>query len=238
MSSEIKQKYLNIVQKNQARALFGLYPFSTSPPPLELGERFGMWFRVEFKRSTARAEKSRCKLVSHGWNLLDSSDLPLHLREEWDDAQPTFDYVDLVLRQNNNTQIPSDTVFGFQWRPDLRPTKKSISPQEQASSSTNADNKNSRERTKEAGDFPSHSNVDQLHSDSSNNGETRSNILVTHDDTVSAPNDIDSNAEDEITVKLNRRSSPDMNGDKFSDNNDNAAEKPEAPLGSDTHLEI
>jgi len=238
MSSETKQKYLNIVQKNQARALFGLYPFSTSPPPLELGERFSGWFRVEFKRSTARAEKTRCKLVSHGWNLLDSSDLPLHLREEWDDAQPTFDYVDLMQRQNNNTQIPSDTVFGFQWRPDLRPTKKSISPQEQASSSTNAENENSRERIEEAGDFPSHSNIDQPHGDSSNNGENRSNILVTHDDTVSAPKDIDSNAEDEILVKLSRGPSPDMNGKKFSDNEDGAAGIPEMPLGSDTRLEI
>lgn len=238
MPSETKQRYFNIVDKNQARALFGLYPFSTSPPPLELGERFSRWLRVEFEQSTARAEKTRCKLVSHGCNLLDSSDLPLHLREEWDDAQLTFDYVDLVLQRNNNTQIPSDTVFGFQWRPDLRPTKKSISPQEQASSSTNADRENSRERTDEGGDFSSHSNIDQLHGDSSNNGENRSNILVTHDDTVSAPNDIDSNAEDDITVKPSCGSSPDMNGDKFSDNEDGAAGNPDTPLGSDTHLEI
>lgn len=237
MASDTKRRYINIVMKNRARVLFGLYPFSTSPPPLELGEDFGNWFIEEFEQCSARAEKTRCELGSHA-NLLDGSDLPLHLREEWDDAQPEFNIVDLICRQNNNTDLPPLFTLGFQWRPDLRPTEKSISPQKQASSSTNADNENSRERIEEAGGSPSHSNIEQLHGGSSNNGENRSNILVTHDDTVSASKDIDSNAEDEITVKLNRGSSPDMNGDKFYDNEDGAAENPEMPLGSDTHLEI
>lgn len=236
MSSDTKQRYINIVEKNRARSLLGLYPFSTSPPPLELGEDFQIFFLEEFKHCSASAEKTRCKLGSRA-DLLHSSDLPLHLREEWDDAQPMRDIVDVLLDQNSKTGIPPRCIVGYQWRPDLRPTEKSISPQKQASSSTNADNENSRERIEEAGGSPSHSNIEQLHGGSSNNGENRSNILVTHDDTVSASKDIDSNAEDEITVKLNRGSSPDMNGDKY-DNEDGAAENPETPLGSDTQLEI
>lgn len=237
MSSDTEQRYLNIVAKNRARARFGLYPFPISPPPLDLGEDFGMWFVEDFEQSTARAEETRRRLGSYV-DLLDSSDIPLHLREEWDEAQPELDIADVFLHQGNNTDLPPSYMLGYQWRPDLRPTKKSTSPQQQACSSTNADNENSRERIEEAGGFSSHSNIEQLRGGSSNDGENRSNILVTHDDTVSAPKDVDSNAEDEITVKLNRASSPDMNGDKFSDNEGDAAEKPEAPLGSDTHLEI
>lgn len=245
MSSDPEEKYYNIVAKNRSRALLGHDPCSTSPPPLELGKELRGYFLVELKKSSKRAEETRRKMKLNSIAEIPSGDLELHLREEWDGPQPEWTIAD-VLDQNNGILPPffvvgfqfRGTVLGYQFRPDLRPTDKSISPQKQASSSTNADNENSRERIEEAGDTSSHLNIEQPHAGSSNNGESSSDIYVTHDDTASVPRDIDLNAEDEMAVKLDHGSSPDLNGDKFPDNEDGTTRTRETHLGSDTHLEI